>query len=125
MDALTLIAEKRITEAQRKGEFDNLQGRGKPLVLENDLMIPCHLRMAYKILKNANILPPELEYRKEVSSIVEMLQQCTDEQTRYRQMQKLQLLMQKLDSRRSRPLHISDHYYRQVVERIKVFAIKR
>ena len=125
MDAITLLAEKRITEAQQKGEFDNLPGQGKPLMLENDQMIPCHLRMAYKTLKNANILPPELEYRREVSTIVEMLQQCTDEQTRCRQMQKLQLLLQKLDSRRPRPLHISDHYYRQVIKRVKVYTKKR
>jgi hypothetical protein len=118
MDVLALIAEQRIAEAQHKGEFDNLAGQGKPLQMEDDHMIPSHLRMAYTILKNAHILPPELECRREISTIVEMLQQCEDEQTRYRQMQKLQLLIQKLDSRRSRPVHIADHYYRQVLERI-------
>lgn len=29
-------AERHISDAQRKGEFDNLAGRGEPLVLDDD-----------------------------------------------------------------------------------------
>ena len=48
------------------GEFDNLEGQGQPLKLEDDSHIPPELRMAYKILKNADCLPPELELRQEI-----------------------------------------------------------
>ena len=40
------IVEKRIQEAQRKGEFDNLPGRGKPIDYEEDRHIPEDLRLA-------------------------------------------------------------------------------
>ena len=34
MDIIASIAERKIQEAMARGEFDNLPGRGKPLVLE-------------------------------------------------------------------------------------------
>ena len=58
------IVEQRIREAQEKGEFDDLAGHGKPLALEDDRHIPEDLRLAYKILKNAGCLPPEVEEKK-------------------------------------------------------------
>jgi hypothetical protein len=64
MDFFERIAENRILEAIEAGAFDNLEGKGRPLNLEDDAYIPSELRMAYKILKNADCLPPELELRK-------------------------------------------------------------
>lgn len=37
-------AERHIIEAQRKGEFDNLPGRGEPLILDDDSHVPAELR---------------------------------------------------------------------------------
>ena len=54
------------------GEFDNLEGRGKPLVFEDDTWIPEDLRMAYRFLKNAGCIPPELEERNEVINMCEL-----------------------------------------------------
>ena len=60
MDPLTAIAERRIQEAIERGEFDDLPGKGKPLHLgEDDRSVPEELRMAYRMLKNAGLLPPE------------------------------------------------------------------
>lgn len=53
-------AERHIIEAQRKGEFDNLPGRGEPLILDDDSHVPAELRAGYRLLKNAGCLPPEL-----------------------------------------------------------------
>jgi len=58
------IVEERILDAQRKGEFDNLPGAGKLLDLEESGSVPEDLRIAYKILKNADYIPPELELKK-------------------------------------------------------------
>ena len=66
MEFFTRLAENRILQAIEAGEFDNLQGKGQPLNLEDDSHIPSELRMAYKILKNADCLPPELVLRQEV-----------------------------------------------------------
>lgn len=66
---MTQIAEKRIEEARDRGELDNLPGAGKPLPPEDDLLVPEHQRMAYRILKNSGYLPPELEMHKEAVEI--------------------------------------------------------
>ena len=34
------IAERRIAEAQDRGDFDNLPGMGRPLQLEDDSAVP-------------------------------------------------------------------------------------
>ena len=59
------IIEERIRKAQLDGAFDDLPGAGKPLPPE-DMNIPEDIRLAYKILKNADCIPPELELRKEI-----------------------------------------------------------
>ena len=46
------LAEERIREAQKNGAFDNLPGKGKPLVLEDFSLVPADLRLAYYVLKN-------------------------------------------------------------------------
>ena len=66
MDFLESSPKTASWQAIEAGEFDNLQGKGQPLNLEDDSHIPPELRMAYKILKNADCLPPELELRQEV-----------------------------------------------------------
>ncbi len=116
------IAEKRIKEAIREGQFDNLPGKGKPLVFEDDSMIPQDLRMAYKILKNAGFIPPELQTEKEIKNALDLLEDLKDERERYRQVTKLNILVTKANMLRSRPinLEVNQVYYRKVVEKIKV-----
>ncbi|MBW1998217.1 MAG: DUF1992 domain-containing protein, partial [Deltaproteobacteria bacterium] len=53
------IVEQRIQEALENGDFDNLSGKGRHLVLEDDSNVPEALHLAYKILKNADCLTPE------------------------------------------------------------------
>jgi len=66
--------EKHIKDARDKGEFDNLFGHGKPLVLDDDEAVPKELRVAYRILKNAGYLPPALQDRKDALELVHLLQ---------------------------------------------------
>ena len=98
------IAEERIIEAQRRGEFDNLPGHGKPLQLEDDSHIPEDLRLAYKVLKNANCLPPELELKREILATEQMLGRITDEGEKYLQLKKLNFLVMKLNMMRKSPV---------------------
>lgn len=125
MDILAKLAEQRIHEALEQGRFDRLDGAGLPLALENDSHIPAHLRLAHKVLKNAGLLPPELEDRREISSILDLLEACDDERTVCLQMQKLKLLLQKMNMRRGRPLHVADAYYAKVVARMPVRQAKK
>ncbi len=45
-----------------------MPGKGKPLVFDDDLMTPPHLRMMNKILKNANVLPEWVQVQKEIEN---------------------------------------------------------
>ena len=120
--ALQLVAEERIQEAIRNGEFDTLEGMGKPLKLDDDPNVPPELRMAYKMLKNADCLPPEMTEKKEIQQARELLEALDDEQERYRQMQKLNALIAKANARRSRPVQLDEReaYFQQAVEKISV-----
>ena len=91
------IVEKRITEAQRNGEFDDLPGHGEPLEYEEDRHIPEDLRLPYKILKNANCLPPEVEGKKEIRQMEDMLESIPDEKEKYRQIKKINYRIMKLN----------------------------
>jgi hypothetical protein len=66
---LDFIAEQRIAEALSKGALDDLPGAGRPLDLEDDKLVPEDLRLAYRILKNAGYVPPELETLKEIEQL--------------------------------------------------------
>lgn len=56
-----LLAERKIAEAIARGELDDLPGAGRPLQLDDDAHVPEDLRVAYRILKNAGYIPPEVE----------------------------------------------------------------
>ena len=73
MDILAKIAEQRIREAMERGEFDNLPFHGKPIKLDDLVGVPEHLRMGYKILKNAGVLPEEMQLKKEMVSLKNLL----------------------------------------------------
>lgn len=120
--ALQQIAENKIRQAQRDGELDDLPGQGQRLELDDDSHIPAELRMAYRILKNADYVSPEVEQRREITDIKEMLQDCEDERTLYKKVQKLNLYITKLNEMRRTPIHLQEEqvYYQKVLERIRV-----
>jgi len=101
MPAFTKIVEERIRRAQKKGEFDNLEGTGEPLNLAEGQAVPEELRLAYKILKNADCLPPEIEIKKEIHQTEELLAGMTATAEKYRTMKKLNFLIMKLNTLRS------------------------
>ena len=102
---LEKIAESRIQEAIQDGAFDNLEGKGQPLVLDNDRDIPPELRMAYKILKMADCLPPELELQKQIITLQDLMAGMPDEAAKLQQMRRLNFLTMKLNMmRRVSPL---------------------
>jgi len=95
------IVEERIKKAQYQGMFKNLPGAGKPLDFSDDHHIPEDLRMAYKILKNADCIPPELEIRKEIRRTEDLLADMKDTAERYRLLKKLNFLIMKVNASRN------------------------
>ncbi|MBN9460103.1 MAG: DUF1992 domain-containing protein [Burkholderiales bacterium] len=68
--ALEELVERRIEEARRQGAFDDLPGSGRPLELDDDRLVPEELRMAYRILKNAGLVPPEVEALRDIDVLL-------------------------------------------------------
>ncbi len=116
------LAEERIKKAQEEGDFDALPGRGRPLCLDDDAHVPEDLRMAWRVLKNAGCLPPEIEAQREIHTARELLSGLSDEAERYRQMQRLNLMVTRLNLLRRRPVQLEaqQEYYDKVVARVPV-----
>ena len=93
------LAEERIQAALRAGAFDALPGQGRPLVLDDDSQVPPELRVAYRVLKNAGCVPPELELRNEVDTLEALLGAIDDDAGRRRIQRRLCLLATRLASR--------------------------
>ena len=105
------IVEERIKKAQRKGAFDNLEGSGKPLQLPDDHGIPEELRLAYKILKNAGFVPPEIEIKKEIRRTEDLLRDMKDTRSKYRILKKLNFMIMKLNTIRNAPIALDHHQH--------------
>lgn len=70
------IIEQRIKEAIRNGDFENLEGEGKPIDNSDYFNAPADKRMLFHILKNAKVLPEELRLRKEMASLEIQILDC-------------------------------------------------
>ena len=87
-------AERHIVDAQRQGDFDNLPGSGKPLMLDDDSHVPEDLRAGYRLLKNAGCLPLELQQRKEAIELADLLKGIKEEDPRYPDLQRRLTLLE-------------------------------
>ncbi|MFC7061907.1 DUF1992 domain-containing protein [Halobacillus seohaensis] len=74
MDFGGLIEEK-IKQSIKQGDFENLPGKGKPLPKDELSYVPDEMRNSYRILKNANMLPEEMQLKKEIVQLEELLAQ--------------------------------------------------
>jgi hypothetical protein len=115
------IIEERILQAQRRGDFDNLPGSGKPLDIEDDSHIPEDLRLAYKVLKNAGCVPPEIELKKEIHHTRDLLAAMEDTAQKYRTLTRLNYLILKLNCLRKTDVsrEMPQHYAAILTDRME------
>ncbi len=115
------LVEQRIKKAQKEGIFDNLAGRGKPLKFE-DQHVPEELRLAHKILKNAGFLPPEVDVRKKITRLEQLLGETGyDSQERSKVQKKLNYLLTKLGTTRGGSLSfpmLTDEYRENIIKKL-------
>ena len=78
------LVEQKIREAQEAGEFDGLEGAGRPVNLEAYFNTPEELRAGYALLKNAGVLPEEAVVIKELNEAAARLEESRDEVERER-----------------------------------------
>lgn len=114
------IVEERIQQSIRNGDLQNLPGTGKPLKADDFARIPEDLRLAYRILKNADCLPPEIDLRKEIIQAEMLLENLTDEKQRYHAIKKLNFLIMKLNTLRkgSMTFDIPQKYEGRIIDRL-------
>lgn len=112
MDIMTMIAEDKIKEAIKNGEMDNIPGIGKPLQLKDDLpgMSP-ELKMGYRMLKNAGFANEDLELKKEMLSLEDLIACCHDDAERARLEKKLTKKRMRFDEiMKKRKLHTNSRF---------------
>ncbi|MGB8981222.1 MAG: DUF1992 domain-containing protein [Anaerolineales bacterium] len=73
------LVEAMIKEAQERGEFDNLPGRGKPIDLTEYFETPEDVRIAHSVLKNAGMTPREVDLLKEIAELKQALEAGPEE----------------------------------------------
>jgi hypothetical protein len=79
--AFRRLAERRIEEGMREGKFDNLPGMGQPLELE-PMPAEENARMtwwAIKLLRQNDVIPEEVKWRKRIDQCKGMLCRATTE----------------------------------------------
>jgi len=119
MPALDSLAEKRIREAQENGEFDDLPGSGAPLVLDDDAMVPEELRVAYRMLKNAGFVPPELDAHREIRELEQLLQRTDDEGERGHVLARINFLLgRSATGKRGFNLRVESVYFERIAEKL-------
>jgi hypothetical protein len=88
---------RHLKEAVASGELTRAQGYGKPEAADpgwDDT--PAALRLPFKILKDAGVVPPEIEMFHQRAALTASLRQCTDEVERLRIVRTLSELEQKI-----------------------------
>ena len=63
----TDLVEELLNEAHERGDFEHLEGKGKPLALDQNPYAGDRA-LAYSLLKNNNFAPPEIERGKEIDN---------------------------------------------------------
>ena len=86
------IVESIIQEAMARGEFENLPGKGKPIDLTEYFNTPEDVRMAQVMLKNAGMVPVEIELLQEIATLKEILHALVGENEKAK---KLKLIEEK------------------------------
>jgi hypothetical protein len=101
-----LLAERKIEEAVSRGELDDLPGAGRPLELDDDPLVPEDLRLAYRILKNAGYVPPEVEQINQIEKLERLVSEGSGNEKAAR---KLALLKTRVEAA----------YYDKVLRRLR------
>ena len=85
---LERIAERRIKEAIDAGEFDNLQGAGKPLKdLDDNPFVPAEMRAAFKVLSNSGYAPDWMVLSQQIDADIAGMRYAADLHFAYLQRQ--------------------------------------
>ena len=80
--SLEKLIDQMIREAMQEGEFDELEGTGKPVDLSSYFATPEDLRAGHAVMKNAGVIPEEMQLLKDAHDLRQELEQCQTEEQR-------------------------------------------
>lgn len=118
MGIVDQIVERKIAEAVERGDFDNLPGAGRPFEIEEDLLVPAELRVAYRLLKNAGYVPDEVKVFAEIRSAEQLLMKAGNDEERVAASARVRLLLERMGAGRAMAMQVQSQYYEQLVERL-------
>jgi hypothetical protein len=91
MEFFTEIALQRLQTAMANGEFDNLPGRGRALPPDPAAGQPPEWRLACKVLRNAGLVPPEVQLLRDMDELRRRRSESADEGERALLLRRLRL----------------------------------
>jgi hypothetical protein len=109
IDAFRLIAERKIVEAMERGEFDDLPGKGKPLLFDDDPLESPQQRLANKILKNAGVEPIEISLRRELADLKREYERAKKAEDRQRLMKEIRWMILRLNLMQKSAMSMEDN----------------
>jgi hypothetical protein len=121
MYAFEIVAERKIREAMDRGDFDNNPLAGKPLPPDGLDNVAPDLRMAITIMRNAGVLPEEVEIRKKITSLQHLLRICgsNDEHVALRvKLNEKQLRYNMLMEKKTGKVFLTE-YHEKIMEKLK------
>jgi hypothetical protein len=98
--AMRRLADQRIEEAMREGKFDNLSGAGKDIPLD-DMPATEDARWTWwclRLLRNNDITPDEVRWRKQIDRLKEELQILQDASRRAIVIQRINELVRQVNT---------------------------
>lgn len=105
MRVLDWIAERRLEQAVAEGLLDDLPGTGRPVRVDLMEDVPAELRSAYTLLRAAGFVPEEIDLRRSLLTLGDLIAQCEDPDRRtllVRERARLRLRELELDVSRER-----------------------
>ena len=86
-----------LAESEQSGELRSAPSYGRPLNLSDGYeQTPADLRMGYKILKDAGVVPPEVELMREIEALRLSLEAAPDSEATHAQRARLVQMQQAL-----------------------------
>ncbi|MDJ0860840.1 MAG: DUF1992 domain-containing protein [Gammaproteobacteria bacterium] len=113
------LAEAQIRRAMERGELDDLPGSGKPLAREADALVPEELRMAYRVLKNAGLVPEAVRLRGRIGELEQLIGRL-DGEAYVHASQRLEVLRARLAAQRGDRvnLQLEEQYRKRVLDKV-------
>lgn len=111
------LAETRIADAIRTGQLENLPGAGERISLEQDMLVPEDLRVAYRLLKMSGHMPPELCLLNEIRDVEQLLLGLSESEQRSSAIKRLNLLRVQLGVRAENLLQAAE-YSSQIMNKL-------